>query len=94
MTQLPLEIRGVDDSQPAQQYNKDQFGTIFAKILDQPVTAIEGEKIVTNTTRDIINSTKTITKEQNMTSDSFRVDQLVFEFKNGQWKLVRVYLEE
>ncbi len=55
---------------------------------------MEGEKIITNTTKGIINSTKIITQEHSMTDDSFRVDQLVFEMKNKQWKLVRAYLEE
>ncbi len=94
MTQFPLEVRGVDDSQPAIHYKKEQFETIFRKILDQPVVTMEGEKVITNTTKDIINSTKIITKEHSMTEDSFRVDQLVFELKNKQWKLVRAYLEE
>jgi hypothetical protein len=94
MTQFPLEVRGVDDSQAAKQYQKEQFETVFTKILEQPVVTMEGEKIITNTTRDVINSTKIITKEHSMTDDSFRVDQLVFELKNKQWKLVRAYLEE
>ncbi len=94
MTHFPLEVRGVDDSQPAKQYKKEQFETIFKKILEQPVIRMEGEKIITNTTKDIIGSTKTITKEHTMTADSFRVDQLVFELKNRKWKLVRAYLEE
>jgi hypothetical protein len=94
MTQFPLEVRGVDDSQPAKQYKQEQFETIFRKILEQPVVTMEGEKIIANTTRDIINSTKTITQEHSMTDASFRVDQLVFELKNKQWKLVRAYLEE
>ena len=94
MTQFPLEVRGVDDSQPAVQYKKEQFETIFKKILEQPVVTMEGDKIITNTTRDIIISTKIITKEHSMTADSFRVDQLVFELKNKQWLLVRAYLEE
>jgi hypothetical protein len=94
MTHFPLEVRGVDDSQPAIQYKKEQFETIFKKILEQPVVAMEGEKVMTNTTKDIIGSTKSVTKAHTMTADSFRVDQLVFELRNGQWKLVRAYLEE
>lgn len=94
MTQFPLEVRGVDDSQPATQYKKEQFDSIFKKILNQPVITMEGDKIITNTTKSVINSTNTITKDHIMTADSFRVDQLVFELKNKQWKLVRAYLEE
>lgn len=94
MTQFPLEVRGVDDSQPVTQYKKEQFDTIFKKILDQPVVTMEGEKIITNTTKTVIKSTNTITKDHIMTGDSFRVDQMVFELKNKQWKLVRAYLEE
>ena len=94
MTQFPLEVRGVDDSQPAKYYKKEQFEAIFRKILDQPVFTMEGEKIITNTTNDIIDSTKQITKEHSMTDNSFRVDQLVFEQKDKKWKLVRAYLEE
>lgn len=94
MTQFPLEVHGVDDSQPVTRYKKEQFGTIFKKILDQPVITMEGDKIITNTTKSVINSTNTITKDHIMTGDSFRVDQMVFELKNKQWKLIRAYLEE
>lgn len=94
MTQFPLEVYGVDDSQPVMRYKKEQFDPIFKKILDQPVITMEGDKIITNSTKSIINSTNTITKDHIMTKDSFRVDQLVFELKNKQWKLVRAYLEE
>ncbi len=94
MTQFPLEVRGVDDSQPITRYKKEEFDTIFKKILGQPVITMEGEKIITNTTKTVIKSTNTITKDHIMTGDSFRVDQMVFELKNRQWKLVRAYLEE
>jgi len=94
MTQFPLEVRGVDDSQPVTRYKKEQFGPVLKKILNQPVITMEGDKIRTNTTKSVINSTHTITKDHIMTSDSFRVDQLVFELKNNQWRLVRAYLEE
>lgn len=94
MTQFPLEVYGVDDSQPVMRYKNEQFDPIFKRILDQPVITMEGDKIITNSTKSIINSTNTITKDHIMTKDSFRVDQLVFELKNKQWKLVRAYLEE
>lgn len=94
VTQFPLEVRGVDDSQPVTRYKKEQFGSVLKKILNQPVITMEGDKIITNTTKSVINSTHTITKDHIMTGDSFRVDQLVFELKNNQWRLVRAYLEE
>lgn len=94
MTHFPLEVRGVDDSQPVTRYKKEQFDSIFKKILNQPIITMEGDKIITNTTKSVINSSNTITKDHIMTGDSFRVDQLVFELKNKQWKLVRAYLEE
>ena len=94
MTSFPLEVRGVDDSQPARQYPKEQFETIFKKILEQPVVTMEGERIVMNTTKDVVGFTETVTRDHRMTAESFRIDQLVFELRHKQWRLVRAYLEE
>ena len=94
MTQFPFEQRGVDDSQPAVKYSKDQFDSLFKKVLEQPVVTMEGDNIIMHTTRKIIIATETIQDEHKLTAGSFRVDQLVFELKNNKWKLVRAYLEE
>jgi hypothetical protein len=94
MTDFPLEVRGVDDSQPAEMYGKEQFESILGKLLAQPVFSLKGNEIATSTTKDVILSTNTIAGDHAMAANSFRVDQLVFELRNGQWKLVRAYLEE
>jgi hypothetical protein len=94
MTDFPLEVRGVDDSQPAEKYSKEQFEGIIGKLLAQPVFSLKANEVVTSTTKDVIRSTNTITKDHAMTANSFRVDQLVFELRNGRWKLVRAFLED
>ncbi len=94
LVQFPLEVLGVDDSQPPEQYNKAQFEAVFKKIVEQPVFTFAGDGVVTRTTRDIIQETSVITQEHFMTKEAFRVDQLVFELKDKQWRLVRAYLEE
>lgn len=94
MTDFPLEVRGVDDSQPAELYGKERFENILGKLLAQPVFSLKGNEIATSTTKDVIRSTSTIAGDHAMSANSFRVDQLVFELRNGQWKLVRAYLEE
>ena len=94
MTQFPLELRGVVDGIPAKYYTQDQFKSIFLQVLDQPVVTLDGDNIITHTTRDTLISTNTISESDMMTKESFRVDQLSFELKNKRWKLVTVYLEE
>lgn len=94
MTQFPLEVLGVDDSQPSVQYGKEQFEVVFNKILEQPVIFFEGDVVVTRTTKEIVHETTAIIQDHFMTKESFRVDQLVFELKDKQWRLVRAYLEE
>ncbi len=94
MTQFPLEVSGVDDSQPSVQYGKEQFEVVFNKILEQPVIFFEGDVVVTRTTKEIVHETTAIIQDHFMTKESFRVDQLVFELKDKQWRLVRAYLEE
>ena len=66
------------------------IGNQFGQVAKLPIN----RRLQCSTLKDIINSTKTITKEHGMMADSFRVNQLVFELKNKQWKLVRAYLEE
>lgn len=94
MTEFPLAVHGVDDSQPVKQYGKAEFAAIFKQILNQPVITMEGDKVITQTTYDRLNATKELTNNQLMTKTRFRVDQLEFELKHKQWKLVRAYLEE
>ena len=94
LTQYPLEIRGVDDSQPSTFYKRNQFAEIFTKALQQDVIELNGDQVITKTTKDKIIASETLVESDMMTKDSFRVDQLVFENKNGKWMLVRVYLEE
>lgn len=94
MTQFPLEVLGVDDSQPAEFYDKTQFEVIFKKILAQSVMVFEGDVVVSTTTREMISRTITIKPEHLMTKELFRIDQLEFELKDNRWRLVRAYLEE
>lgn len=94
MTTFPLEVRGVDDGQPTVYYNKQQFAQAFERVLSQPIFTRKGGEVVTSTMRDAVRATEAINQAHMMTKDSFRVEQLVFERKDKQWKLSRVYLEE
>lgn len=94
MTSFPLEIRGVDDGLPSKHYSADQFAEIFRRVLSQPVVTLEGNEVVRSTMKDVVRTTKAIGAADMMTKESFRVGQLVFEQKGGQWKFSRAYLEE
>lgn len=94
LTSFPLEVRGVDDSEPPKHYNKEEFAKVFQRILAQPVVTMKGAEMATSTMRDVVATTKAIAAADTMTKDSFRVGQLVFEQKGKQWKFSRAYLEE
>lgn len=94
LTSFPLEVRGVDDSQSPKHYNREEFAKVLQRILSQPVFAMKGAEVVTNTMLDVVGTTKVISPADMMTKQSFRVGQLVFEQKGKQWKFSRAYLEE
>lgn len=91
---FPLELKGVDDGLPVVLLNQELFKENLLKVLNQSVVVMDGEDVIIKSTKDIIKSTKLLTTEHLLTKNSFRVDQLLFEFKNNRWYLVRMYLEE
>lgn len=93
VTQFPLPVHGTVDGIPAQQIGRDQFEATLTKILDQPLASFEGDKLVTYTQRDLVHKT-TALPAADKRAKSFRVGELVFEYPNGDCKLVRAYLSE
>ncbi|HEX5637485.1 MAG TPA: hypothetical protein VFY78_10395, partial [Gammaproteobacteria bacterium] len=86
LTQFPLELRGVVDDVPTKLIEQGQFNDVFTKVLSQPVVSFDEDKIITQSTKDIVVATQSISETDMMTKDSFRVDQLSFELKNKKWK--------
>lgn len=59
LTSFPLEVRGVDDSQPPKHYNREEFAKVVRRILSsQPVVTMRGAEMVTSTMRDVVGTTK------------------------------------
>jgi len=93
-THFPLEVRGVDDSQPPAFYQRAKFAAFINKALQQKVVEMDGDQVITKNSKDMIIATQTPVESDMITTDSFRVDQFVFENINGKWQLVRVYIEQ
>ena len=92
LIKFPLEIKGVDDSVPVKKYEKAQLNTIFPKLLSQPVFLPKDNDVVETTLRETL--TKTEKVEYKPTDKEIRVEQFQFQLINGNWLLVRAYLEE
>lgn len=94
MTKLPLEVRGLSDTDPAKYYSRKQFSPIFRKLLmQQELLPVKG-RLVTKTMLGLIYEKKDLGPQDLLTPDFFRFYQFEFHFMKGKWLLTRVYLEE
>lgn len=93
ITRFPLEVKGVDDSEPKQYIDKKIFPDVFRKILSQPIYEFKGNDVVEMTLMDKINERKTPTPETTTNDMEIRIDQFVFQKIDSRWLLIRAYLE-
>ncbi|RYG46687.1 MAG: hypothetical protein EOO01_15845 [Chitinophagaceae bacterium] len=92
LTKLPLEVKGVDDSEPVVHYGSDELNTIFPKLLSQVVYQSNGDDLLETTMGEIVKKMEKVTYDPKATS--IRIEQFQFNVVNGKWLLVRAYLEE
>lgn len=91
-TKFPLEVRGVHDSMPIEYYKKDEFKIIFDKIMEQKIYSVHEEDLVLTNMKAIVSDTELVSDMKN--GDQYRVEQLVFDYVDGQWLFTNAYLEE
>ena len=92
ITKFPLEVRGVDDSMPVEYFKKDEFKKIFNRLMEQKIYPVHDENYVLTSMKTIVNNTELAPDAKNQ--DQYRMEQLVFEYIDGQWFFTNAYLEE
>ena len=92
LTKFPLEVRGVHDSMPIEYFKKDAFKEIFNRIMEQKIYPVHDEDLVLTSMKTIVKNTELVPDEKN--EEEYRIEQLVFEYIDGQWFFTNAYLEE
>ncbi|HVK99353.1 MAG TPA: hypothetical protein VM553_06040 [Dongiaceae bacterium] len=92
MSKMPLEVKGVDDSMPSQQLDSAKLKQVFPALLAQKIYRYEGDELSELTLRQVLEQTSSV-KAQADAKDA-RVEQFEFAKTDGQWRLIRAYLEE
>ena len=92
-TKFPLKIRGPDDSMPTEYFRKDDFKDIFDRIMQQKTYLPNDEdSLIKTSMKEIVDNTLLISDMKN--GEQYQIEQLVFEYINGQWFFTNAYLEE
>ncbi len=91
-TKFPLAINGVDDSIPVEYFQKKDFKTIFNRLMEQKIYASHGDEYILTNMMDVVSKSEIPLNAKN--GEEYQVEQLVFEYINGQWCFTRAYLEE
>lgn len=93
LIKLPLEVKGVVDFIPAQYFEADQLPGIFEKLLSQTQIIHEGGGLVEVSVKEIVEREIQINKNPNV-AGVISISQFDFERVEGEWRLVRAYLED
>ncbi len=91
-TKFPLEVRGVHDSMPIQYFKKDAFKEIFNRLMEQKIYPVHEEDLVLTSMKTIVKNTEFAPDAKN--EEEYQIEQLVFEYIDGQWFFTNAYLEE
>ncbi|HSC67889.1 MAG TPA: hypothetical protein VLC79_09375 [Cellvibrio sp.] len=91
-TKFPLEVRGVHDSMPVQYFKKDEFKEIFNRLMEQKIYPVHDEELVLTSMKTIVKNTELAPDAKN--GEEYRMEQLAFEYIDGQWFFTNAYLEE
>lgn len=91
-TQFPLAINGVHDSIPVEYFKKNEFKAIFNRLMEQKIYVSHGDDYILTDMMDVVSRSEIPLDAKN--GDEYQVEQLVFEYVNGQWRFTRAYLEE
>lgn len=91
-TKFPLEVRGVHDSMPVEYFKRDAFKEIFNRLMEQKIYPVHDEDFVLTSMKTIVKNTELAPEDKN--EKEYRIEQLVFEYIDGQWFFTNAYLEE
>lgn len=91
-TKFPLEVRGIHDSMPIQYFKKDAFKEIFNRLMEQKIYPVDDEDLVLTSMKAIVKNTELAPDAKN--EEEYRIEQLVFEYIDGQWFFTNAYLDE
>lgn len=92
-SQLPVELRGVHDSQPAQDIGEEAFSEIMERVLTQPVFKTIDGTLTERPLKAVLEEKVSIDEDEWKGREIVRVTQFVFHKIDGEWLLVRVFLE-
>lgn len=91
LVKFPLEVRGVDDEIPAEFYAQDKIAEVFPQLLAQTVYNYEQDDLEGKPLKELIQKKTVVNVEPGKVNH--RVEQFEFQKIEGQWLLVRAYLE-
>ena len=92
-TKFPLAIRGPDDSMPTEYIKKDDFKDVFDRLMQQRTyLPNDDDNLVETNMREIVENTRLISDAKE--SEEYQLEQLVFEYVDGQWFFTKAYLDE
>ena len=92
-TKFPLEIRGPDDSMPTEYLKKDDFNDVFDRIMQQKTyLPHDDDSLIETSMREIVDNTLLISDAKK--GEEYQIEQLVFEFVDGQWFFTKAYLDD
>jgi hypothetical protein len=91
LIKFPLEVKGLDDESPAEFYEADQIKELFPILLSQVIYNYDQDELEEMSFREVITQKVVIKGDAAKTEQ--RVDQFEFKKIDGQWYLVKAYLE-
>lgn len=91
-TKFPLEIRGPDDSIPTEYFKKDNFKDVFNRLMQQKIyLPHDDDSLIESSMSEIVANTRLISDAKE--SEEYQIEQLIFEFVDGQWFFTKAYLD-
>lgn len=91
-TKFPLAIYGVHDSIPIEYFKRNDFRSIFSRLMEQKMFLLQGDDFVETTMKAIVTNTELVRDAKN--GEEYQVEQLVFKYIDGQWFFTKAYLAE
>lgn len=91
LIRFSLEVKGVDDETPAEFYESGQVEELFSILLSQVIYNYEQDELAEMSFRELITQKVVIKGDAATTAQP--VEQFEFRKIDGQWYLVKAYLE-
>ena len=94
LSRFPFEVRGLDDSDPIQRYDRAQFPALWERLIEQAVLRSEGAGIVPRSMRDLVVEAPHGPRLEAADASAARFEQFEFERVEGCWLFTLAYLED